>query len=169
MARTEPTVFVNYRSSDEPWAAVAVNNELSCRFGDSAVFIDAKSMVPGRDFDKTLLAAVRRSVVLLAIVGRRWLTESDGHGRRLVDQPADWVRREIVEAFRSSVPVIPVLIGEISRLEASALPPALRRLARCPYVRLRHRDFKSDLDRLVTYVSAIEPRLAVAPANDAVA
>jgi hypothetical protein len=162
MIRPAPMVFINYRSTDEPWAAIAVNNELSRRFGDRAVFLDAKSAIPGRAFDQTLRSAVRRSTVLLALMGSGWFTASDGHGRRLIDRPKDWVRQEIVEAFRSAVPVVPVLVGDVPVPAAEALPPVLRQIAKCPYVRLRHRDFQLDLRRLTMYVAGVDPCLAIA-------
>lgn len=168
MVSHAPKVFINYRSTDEPWAAIAVNNELSRRFGDAAVFLDAKSVIPGRAFDQTLLTAVRRSTVLLALMGNRWLTASDSHGRRLIDRPKDWVRQEIVEAFLSAVPVIPVLVGDVRVPPAEALPPMLRQIAKCPFIRLRHRDFQLDLCRLTAYVSGVDPRLA-GTTGDAVA
>ncbi|MGH3792738.1 MAG: hypothetical protein ACRDQ9_18475 [Pseudonocardiaceae bacterium] len=46
-----------------------------------------------------LLGRVRTAPVLLAVVGPRWLTATDPTGRRRIDDPDDWVRRELAEAL----------------------------------------------------------------------
>src|SRR4051794_24116143 len=92
----ERLVFINYRSSDAASAAALLHAELSARFGPKAVFLDYESMPLGEDFEKALLARVRASAVVLAVVGDRWL---DGErGQRPIDSKDDWVRREILAA-----------------------------------------------------------------------
>jgi hypothetical protein len=74
------------------------------------VFLDYESIPVGQDFRTVLLDRVRRSAVLLVVVGDHWL---DGEiGRRPIDRPDDWVRLEILTAFRHGVPVVPVLFGK---------------------------------------------------------
>lgn len=155
MHRQSPLLFVNYRSCDQPWAAVILDQLLSGRFGDDAVFLDSRSMAPGTEFDKTLLVAVRRSAVLLVVVGDRWAAAGDPLGRRLIDSRQDWVRREIVAAFSAGTTVVPVLIDETPQLRAETLPSSIRRLAACQYLRLRHRDAKQDLANLLQLMSQL--------------
>lgn len=148
-------MFVNYRSGDQPWAAVILDQALSGRFGENAVFLDNRSMPPGTEFDKTLLVAVRRSTVLLVVVGDRWEAASDPHGNRRIDSRQDWVRREIVAAFSAGTTVVPVLIDETPLLRAETLPSSIRRLAACQYIRLRHRDARQDLANLLQWMSEL--------------
>ena len=155
MHRQSPSLFVNYRSCDQPWAAVILDQVLSGRFGENAVFLDSRSMPPGTEFDKTLLVAVRRSAVLLVVVGDRWEAAVDSLGRRLIDSRQDWVRREIVAAFSAGTTVVPVLIDETPRLQVETLPSSIRRLAVCQYLRLRHRDAKQDLANLLQLTSRL--------------
>lgn len=70
-------------------------------------------------------------------------------GGRALDRPDDWVRVEISEAFRCGVTVIPVLVGEASRLTDVPLPSDIAALARCQYLRLRADDAEYDLRRIV--------------------
>jgi hypothetical protein len=154
MKRPEPLVFINYRDQDEPWAAVVLDHALSQQFGTDLVFRDSKSVAAGELFDNAILAGLRHSAVLLVVIGERWLATEDRHGRRLIDRRQDWVRREIAEAFAAGLTVFPVLVGDVSRLDAAALPPSIRRLARCQYLRLRHRDFQGDLTELVRELQA---------------
>lgn len=154
MTHSDPLVFINYRDRDQPWAATMLDRELSRCLGGDAVFLDSKSLPFGTPFDESLLLAVRRSVVLLAVVGERWL-EQNGDGQRLIDRRQDWVRREIATAFAAGTTVIPVLVGDIPRISPDQLPPSIRRLARCQAMWLRHRDCGQDLDRLVAVVSQL--------------
>lgn len=157
------SIFINYRTSDEPLAAVLLDNELSRRFGSENVFLDSKSMTAGTVFDEALRTAVRCCDVLLVVIGRRWLTSTDEHGRRLIDQRGDWVRTEIVEASLARAHVVPVLVGDVPRLSKAALPPSIRSLAGNQFVRLRPRDGRQDLDQLVARLRGLVPRLGSDP------
>jgi hypothetical protein len=54
--------------------------------------------------------AVGSCDVLLALIGERWLTISDEHGGRCLDDPDDFVRLEIEAALTRKVRVIPILV-----------------------------------------------------------
>lgn len=128
-------VFINYRTGDGEQTADALEKGLSARFGDGMIFRAAKSIKPGALFDDELLIGVRKSSVLVAVVGEHW-----AESPRLNDQD-DWVRREILEAFRCGVTVVPVLLGRrTERLKAASLPPELSKLARCHSLRYDTQD-----------------------------
>lgn len=159
MACSQSKVFINYRSSDEPWAAVALDDALARRWGEDTVFLDNRSITIGRLFDKELLSNLRSSSVLLVVIGPRWLTGRDTHGRRLIDSPTDWVRWEIAEGFTIGIHVVPVLVGALQPLDPAALPPRIRQLARCQYMRLRHRYRHQDLNEIAQRLLALDPGL----------
>lgn len=118
-------IFINYRTGDGEKTAALLRQGLSHRFGAGHAFHASQSIVPGESWPQRLLAAVRRSSVLLAVIGPRW-----ANFRTELENPKDWVRREIEAAFECEVPVVPVLDGrKTSRLSKADLPPALRRLA----------------------------------------
>jgi hypothetical protein len=152
-------VFINYRTGDEEATATLIEQDLSRRFGSDQVFRASKSIRPGDDFSREILAAVRRSHVLLAVIGPGWLDALDGSGGRALDQEGDWVRREICEAFDCDVRVIPVLVGSTGRLNSSALPSCLQPLANCQYIRFSHRNADADLDLLATKLANLVPGL----------
>jgi len=152
-------VFINYRTGDEENVAALLAPALSNRFAPEVFFHASKSIRFGDDYTQALPTAVRRSVALLAVIGTRWLDVRDGGGRRKIDDPADWTRREILEAFHHNVRVIPVLVGSARRLKAEDLPPELTRLAFCEYARLRSRDVDADLDRLAVELARLVPEL----------
>ncbi|WP_121716305.1 toll/interleukin-1 receptor domain-containing protein [Streptomyces sp. E5N91] len=118
-------IFINYRTGDGEKTAALLRQGLSHRFGPGHAFHASQSIAPGESWPERLLAAVRRSSVLLAIIGPDW---TNFHTR--LEDPEDWVRKEIEEAFECEVPVVPVLDGrKTGRLSKADLPPALQRLA----------------------------------------
>ncbi|GAA1390989.1 hypothetical protein GCM10009639_20290 [Kitasatospora putterlickiae] len=157
-----PDIFVNYRSSDEDTGAALIERELSRRFGSERVFRASKSIKVGRRFPQELLTAVRRSSVLVAVIGERWADARTADGSRALDDPEDWTRREIVEAFESGALVVPVLIGRATRLNRYDLPPELAELADCQYRRLDTRNAEGDLARIGDDLAEAVPRLAEA-------
>jgi hypothetical protein len=99
-------VFINYRGQDSHSYAALLHAELSRRFGPESVFLDTESIPAGADYVAQLLGRVRQARVVLAVIGVRWLEAADDSGRRLIDDPADWVRRELEAAFEAGVRVI---------------------------------------------------------------
>ncbi|MCX5375859.1 toll/interleukin-1 receptor domain-containing protein [Streptomyces sp. NBC_00091] len=157
-----PDIFVNYRTGDEEATATLIAHELSSRFGDDRIFRASKSIRPGQAFPQELLTAVRRSSVLLAVIGPRWSEAATRDGRRALEDPQDWTRREILEAFESGAHVIPVLVGRTTRLDRTSLPHELQELADRQYRRFHHRNSESDLKRIGDDLAELLPQLAAA-------
>jgi hypothetical protein len=99
----EPAVFINYRGEDSHSYGALLYRDLIGQFGEDLVFLDAESIPAGADFVDELLNRVRSARVLLAVIGARWLSATDPAGRRRIDDPADWIRRELAEAFTVGV------------------------------------------------------------------
>jgi hypothetical protein len=78
----------------------------------------------------------------------------------LIDDPEDWIRRELAEALGAGVPVIPILADDATLPSPEELPADIAALGRCQYRRLRHRDVRSDVKRIVTDLIAADPELA---------
>lgn len=160
-----PLIFVNYRTNDEEATATLVDRELSRIFGDENVFRASKSIGPGSRYPQELLKAVRRTSVLLAVIGPRWLESGGSGGRSALEEPDDWTRREIKEAFENGAVVIPLLVGGAKRLRSEELPEELGDLADCQYRRLNHRNADADLSRLADDLVTLLPDLADAARN----
>jgi TIR domain len=153
-------IFINYRNGDGEGTAMAIERELSRRFGSDQIFFASKSIRPGKDYVPGLLDAVHNSKVLLAVIGSRWLTAVDEQGRNRLYDKDDWIRKEILEAFEHGVRVIPVLIGRLqSRLSAADLPPELARLANLQSRRLDTHNSEADLRALGDEVARLVPSL----------
>lgn len=161
-----PLIFVNYRTNDEEATATLVDRELSRVFGNESVFRASKSIEPGSRFPQELLTAVRRSSVLLAVIGPRWLETGGSVGRSPLEDEEDWTRREIYEALETGAVVIPLLVGGAKRLRHEDLPVAIGDLADCQYRRLNHRNADADLMRLADDLVKLLPELGAAAASN---
>jgi hypothetical protein len=155
-------IFINYRSEDSHSYGALLYTELARQFGQDRVFLDCESIPAGAIFAEELLNRVRSSLVLMAIIGPRWLTVTGPTGQRRIDDPTDWTRRELAEAFATNVPVIPVLTEYAEMPPAIALPTDIAALSHRQYRHLRHRQPIADLARIVADLTSLDPTLAAA-------
>lgn len=154
-------MFVNYRGTDSHSYGALLYHHLVGRFGEDLVFLDCESIPAGADFVTELLGRVRSARVLLAVIGPQWLTATDpATGRRRIENPDDWIRRELREAFAAGVTVIPVLTEQIPIPAESDLPGDIAVVSRCQYRRLRYLDSTADLARIVADLTGLDPALA---------
>ena len=141
-------IFVNYRTNDEANTALLATRHLSERIGERNVFLDHRSIGPGTLFDDAVMRNLWRSDVLVAIMGERWL-EFPGHaGGRAIDDPRDWIHKEIAEALTHRVRVVPLLVGAVALPREEELPEPLKDLVRHRYIVLERRVPQSAFDRL---------------------
>ncbi len=131
MARTHVStgnIFVCYRHEDS-WAYAGwLADALTRQFGKSRVFRDLDSQ-RGVDFRDQVDEAIASCVVLLAVIGPRWLRVQDESGRRRIDHPRDLVALEIATALKRDIRVIPVLVGGVRMPREHDLPEHLAELA----------------------------------------
>jgi hypothetical protein len=152
-----PDVFINYRTGDEESAATLVERDLAARFGEEKVFRASRSVEAGEAFPQRILGAVHGSRALLAVIGSRW---ADTRGRQLLADKDDWVRRELLEARKYHVRIIPVLVGDLTlRLDRLDLPAELSWLRHLQYRRLNSRDADANLDRIAADLTSFVPGL----------
>jgi glucoamylase len=157
-------IFISYRRADAAYPAGWLHKDVRERFGASRVFKD-DSIEPGDVFPADITSALESCEALLAVIGKQWLDLADEHGQRRLDDPRDWVRREIEAALERDVRVIPVLVEDARMPEAAQLPPSLAGLASRQAVKLRPMDFEADLERLL---SVLEKTLGWASGSAAV-
>jgi len=120
-------VFISYRREETAYPAGWMYDRLADQYGDGQVFKDVDSIELGDDFVQVINRAVGSCDVLLAVIGGRWLTIADEHGRRRLDDPHDFVRLEIETALTRNVRVIPILIDGARMPRADELPDGLGR------------------------------------------
>ena len=143
------TIFISYRRGQDAGFAGRLFDPLERTFRRKALFMDVDSIAPGQDFVSILEARVAECDVLLALIGRGWLTAIDEAGRRRLDNAEDFVRIEIATALAQTKRVIPVLIDDVPMPRSEDLPEVLKPLVRRQATRLSHDRFKADSDRLI--------------------
>jgi hypothetical protein len=153
-------VFISYRREDAAPYARLLQYELRERFPEADVFVDVDSIEPGSDFTETIQRALGSCAVLLALIGRQWLTLTDEEGQRRLEDPDDYVRLEIQTALDRGVRVIPVLVDNARALRLQQLPEPLGKLARLNAVELSYSRYQYDAERLL---NAVGRMLTVAP------
>ncbi|MBX3306971.1 MAG: toll/interleukin-1 receptor domain-containing protein [Nitrospira sp.] len=157
-------IFVSYRRSDTDWAAVGLGERLTMAFGEDRVFIDVRNIDAGDHFPTELDDALRTAGVLLVVIGKKWINVADEFGKRRLDQPSDWVHKEISSALtKIDCKVIPVLIDDAELPPSHALPTPLSRLSELNWIRLEQAKSRHDLDLLIQRIAdlkipGIEPR-----------
>jgi pterin-4a-carbinolamine dehydratase len=147
------SIFVSYRRSDSQHAAFAIADRLRWAFGQDEVFFDRGSIGAGEAWPASIRDALVSAKVVLVVIGPGWLRVADAWGRRRLDDPEDWVRREVCEALgrqeQGLNEVIPLYLDGAATLEEPALDPPLRRLVALQAVALPDANWEPALDALI--------------------
>jgi TIR domain len=158
-----PGVFISYRRRDTDGHAGRLAEDLRARYGDEQVFIDVDSIEGGVDFEKRIEHALDVADVAFVLIGDEWLGRRDGAPPRIQD-PDDWVRREVSTMLRrSDVVVVPVLVEGAPLPSADDLPPDLARLPRLQTSDLSTRGWSYQLPALCELVERSAPQVAGGP------
>jgi hypothetical protein len=150
-------IFINYRYDDAQFTAVLIEKLLVERFGREHVFRDDQLEL-GASFPEVLWRRLRQADVMLALIGPGWLN-AEREGKRRLDDPQDFVRREIVHAFELGIPVVPILLDRTPELLERDLPEGMRRLATTQYGQIRVGTAEHDLHGLIDQLAAQFPSL----------
>ena len=141
-------IFINYRRDDSAPYAGRLYDHLRRSFPGQKVFMDIDAIDPGEDFVDAINRTLESSRVVLAVIGRTWSAAADETGKRRLDNPDDYVVRELSAALASKARVIPVLVGGASMPRTDALPLPLVALARRNAIEVSDSRFSFDADRL---------------------
>jgi hypothetical protein len=135
-----PDIFISYRRLDSAFFSQWLAGDLSSKFSERSVFIDAqnirdadiwKTEIEGRlnaaDIDD---APIPSSEAVLVIIGKSWISMSDEDGRRRIDLKDDWVRREIEISLRGKKKIFPLLVGKSESVRRGESKPPSRQTPR---------------------------------------
>jgi TIR domain-containing protein len=148
-------IFISYRREDSSGHARALSDVLERHFGPESVFFDVDDLAPGADFPLAIRNELKKCKVLLALIGKSWLTARDADGFRRIDNPDDFVRREVGSALARRVPVIPITLQDEKPPAPETLPKALKPLARRQAFALRNDRWETDVSLLIEQIEAI--------------
>jgi chemotaxis protein histidine kinase CheA len=153
---TRLQVFINYRRSESAGHAGRLYDTLVNEVGEGRVFMDIDAIDLGVEYAQEIDRAVGTCDVLLAIIGRGWLTAADEDGHPRLQDPEDFVRLELESALRrGDIRIIPVLIQGASMPRRSELPESLQRLSQFQAHELSDNRFRYDTNRLVAALQRI--------------
>src|SRR5947209_11577218 len=155
-------IFVSYRRDDSAGHAGRLFDRLGAHFGDDQIFMDIDHIEPGEDFARVIEDAVGSCEILIALIGRSWLTSRDEAERRL-DNPNDFVRLEIATALARGVRVIPVLVQGAQVPRPQDLPEDLLSLSRRNALELSDLRWKYDVDQLIGALEKVLARQGTSP------
>jgi hypothetical protein len=142
-------IFICYRRDDSIAYAGRLYDRLATHFGPENVFMDIDTLEPGIDFVEHLNQTVGSCGILIAVIGKYWLTATDKKGRPRLDDPEDFVRLEIAAALDRGIRVIPVLVADAHIPPSQNLPDPLTKLTRRQAIEIRDTAFHSDVTRLI--------------------
>lgn len=165
MAERPPSIFISYRGGDETWAPDLVFTSLAAAFGTDAVFKAGYGLRAGQDYPPILERMAAACSIMLVCIGPRWLAAENAAGVRRLDEPTDWVRREIDIALRAGNHVIPLLLGSQDAVvipPPEELPPDIAPLARRQAFRLEPGGrLRTTLPDLTARLAELVPSLAM--------
>jgi TIR domain len=149
-------IFVSYRRDDSRDIAGRLVDRLRQDYATEQLFLDIDAIPAGTNFETVLADRLKACDVLLAVIGPQWVNAKDANGKRRLDEPGDYVRREIAAALqRNDVRVIPLLVSGAEMPRADNLPDDLKPLAARQNYQLRYERFNADANDLVAQLATV--------------
>jgi len=149
------SIFVSYRRRDASAIARWLAETIGENFGRASVFIDTDAIEIGEQWPEEIQAALNKSSTLIVIIGPEWLRSHDEAGRRRLDNPKDWVRKEIIYALEKQLTVVPVLVSNAELPRTEELPKPLRGLLNHQAFELRVEQWQIDIQQLLDRLETI--------------
>ena len=149
----ERRIFISYRRADVgAELVIQLATYLRTHVTNVDVFVDQGGVGIGT-YPSQLEAALVSSHIVLAVIGQSWRGASDTAIR--LDDPADWVRRELQIALRADKIVVPVLV-DVELPAVDLLPLSLRPLCEYQAYRIDTARFNDGVGRLAGAIAAAE-------------
>ena len=156
MSKTK--IFISYRHDDTADETKQLEEQLEKLQGK--VFRDVSAIDVGEKFPKRIEAALKEADFVIVVIGKKWLSIPDERGRRRLENPNDFVRREIKYSLRRAesdvfVDIIPVLVQGARMPKAEELPDDLRALVEINAHRIGSETFADDVEELSKRIKAL--------------
>ena len=140
-------LFISYRRSDTGAYADRLGARLAA-FQFQSVFQDREGIALADNYADEIRSALARCDAVLVLIGQSWISAQDQAGRRRLDDPTDWVRREITLALSMGVPIVPVLFESVRTPSVADMPVDLAPVATAQGYDINGDYFDRDADDL---------------------
>ena len=141
-----PKIFISYRRQDSRAYAGRLYDGLCNKWGQENLFMDIDNLKAGVVFAKILSEVINSSAVILVVIGKNWVAESNGVRR--IDDEEDFVRWEVAMALKRDILIIPILVDDAHMPRRSSLPADIRDIASLHAHKLSDERWRSDVARL---------------------
>ena len=145
-------VFISYRREEGEAYADVLMDRLLTSAPRAEVFRDTDTLQPGVVFSEKIDETIRTCDIVLALIGQTWLNAVDQSGSRKLNNPSDWVRRELAAALRYKKRVVPCLIEGATMPTREELPEDLAGLEMRHALSFSHAIPRRETDELVQMV-----------------
>lgn len=143
--------FINYRRADSQSIAETLHKELTKILGTGNVFRDATDIKSGTSFSAVIRRKLDEAGAMIVLIGPKWTNDRRG-GKRRLHVKTDFVRKEIEEALRRKILIIPVLVDSAELPHKAELPTGLQPLLRINVERLETSSVRRVAKRLAQRV-----------------
>jgi TIR domain len=158
-----PRILISYRRADSAAIVGRIYDRLVARYGPGTVFLDIDSIPFATDFRDQVRDTLKKSDVVLAVVGPHWRGPDDDHPRILDEK--DNVGIEIEMALLAHIPIFPVLVDGARMPAADQLPEKIASFAFLNAAPVDSgRDFHHHMDELT---ASIDRMLGIPPPSQA--
>jgi len=150
-------VFISYRRDDTRDAAGRVYDWLVSKLPEKEIFFDVDTIPFGVDFKKSISDALSGSAVELVLVGEKWLNPNWRRSRWLFGSKPkeDFVQVEIESALELGVPIVPLLVDDVSMPGVDSLPNSIAEFASVNAAPIRSgHDFHLDMARVFEQIES---------------
>jgi hypothetical protein len=142
-------IFISYRREDTAWCAGRLRDSLSRVFDPKTIFMDFDSIGAGEKFKASIAKGLTDADVVLVLIGKRWLGADAETGGRRIDDPNDFVRKEVSAALEQDKQIMPVLVDSATLPAREELPEGMKSLLGRQAESLRYMDFQKDAGDLI--------------------
>ncbi len=147
-----PKAFISYRRDDSTAQTGRLFDRLVRAFGAENVFRDLDRIGTGHDFVRVMDEHLQQCDCVLVVVGKNWLNCVDAQGKRRLDDPADFVGREIKAALAANKFTVPILVDGAKMPKAADLPDSIRALANRNALEVLESHYEDDIARLIEII-----------------
>jgi hypothetical protein len=148
-------IFLSYRHADSAAATGRLNDAIGRRFGTEAVYMDRAATAWGEEWPSALENAISSAHIVIVVMGPNWIRDDDEFGRRLIDKPDDWVRREIELALSSRKMILPLLVDSADMPPREAFPPEIADITERHAISMRLDTWDEEIDGVLDRLSPL--------------